>query len=289
MSGNAFTRAVLVTALCTVVGAGCGGLEEDAQFQQPTVEELGTTEADLAPDFTCGPHTLTYYVVDTSINQVAGIRCVKVVNDHSFSWYGEGRWSAGSFTYRHVGYAAGDNFNGGVNFRGSMADIHGNGENGAGFFNQNLVMTASRPVTQAPQTIDVYGGGVNERWYLASFGTTQYTQLPFELKKCGSAYLDQMHMVGQPETQHIRCLLDLKVGANLPYAWVGKGTLSNGQPYFHLGTGNFQLGGGWGMSDLCLTNSHACNTFAFGSISLSLLSNGNIWVTGALNETWYRL
>jgi hypothetical protein len=287
MSGKTFTRAVLVTALCTVAGAGCGGLEEETRLQQPTAEAPGTTEAALAPSFSCGPHTLTYFVVDTSIGQVAGIRCVKVVNNHSFAWYGEGRWFGGSFTYRHVGYAAGDNFNGGVNFRGSMEDIHGNGENGTGVFLQNLSLTASHPISQAPQQIDVYGGGVNERWWLATANTTQYTQLPFELKKCGGTYLNQMHVVGQPESQHIRCLLDLKVGRNLPYAWVGKGTLSNGQPYFHLGTGNFQLGGGWGMSDLCLTGSHACNTFAFGDLSLSLLSNGNIWMTGALNETWY--
>ena len=285
MSGNVFTRAILMMALCTAVSTGCGGTEADTQSQQPTAESLSTTEAAMATNFRCGPYTRTYFLKDASGN-VTGIRCVKVVNNHSFAWYGEGRW--GNAAYRHVGYAASDNFNGGVRFWGSLADIYGNGESYQGFYNQNLDFQASSP-------IDGPGGAsiiqilspFAETWYLAGYyDNVLYEPLPYEMSYCGNPNLNQMGVEGG-SINHVRCLLDLKAGVNLPYAWVGKGKTASGQPYFHLGTGNFQLGGGWAASDLCLTPNHACNNFAFGSLSLTPLTYSRIGVTGAWNEIWY--
>jgi len=105
------------------------------------------------------------------------------------------------------------------------------------------------------------------------------------MSRCGNPNLNQMGLEGG-STNHVRCLLDLKAGVNLPYAWVGKGKTDSGQPYFHLGTGNFQLGGGWAASDLYFTPNHACSNFAFGSLSLTPLTYSRIGVTGAWSETW---
>lgn len=217
MSGNAFTRAILVMMMCTAVGAGCGGLGDEASLQPPTTGAPGTTEAAMATNFRCGPHTLTYFVKSDE-GPVAGIRCVKVVNNHSFAWYGEGRW--GSLSYRHVGYAAGDNFNGGVRFWGSMADIYGNGESYQGFYNQNLNFEASSPIDGPvrPETIKILSPW-KEIWYLAGYSeNVPYEPLPYEISRCGNPNLNQMRVVGMG-TNHVRCLLDLKSGVNLPYAW----------------------------------------------------------------------
>ncbi len=285
MRMNAFKRSALAAVAFTMGVTGCGAPEEAGLPEAPPseAEVVATTEAALAPPFSCGPHAFTYYLLDSN-NMVSAIRCVKVVNDHSFAWYGEGRLYNGTYTYRHVGYAASDNFNGGVRFWGSMADIHGNGETGRAFFNQNLAITTPQPISQNPVYINVTGG-VTEVWHRAPSNTTHYAQLPYDLLTCGNPALNQMRVQGWT-TDHVRCLLDLKDGVNLPYAWVGKGK-HGGSPYFHLGTGNFQLGGGWGASDLCFTSSHYCGSVPFGNLSLSLQPFGNIYVSGAWNEVWY--
>lgn len=284
MRTNAFKRAALAAGVFTLGVTGCGPSEEAGPAgPQPPQTEAAALMEPPPPPFSCGPHAFTYYLQENNV--VTAIRCIKVVNNHSFAWYGEGRLYNGSYTYRHVGYAAGDNFNGGIHFWGSMADIHGNGETGRAFFNQNLAIKASQPITQNPALIEVRGG-VNEDWHRAPSNTTYYAQLPYDLLTCDNPALDQMRVTGLPN-DHVRCLLDLRDGVNLPYAWVGKGK-HGGSPYFHLGTGNFQLGGGWGASDLCFTSSHFCGSVPFGNMSLSLLQNGNIWVSGAWNETWYR-
>jgi hypothetical protein len=251
-----------------------------------------------AQDFTCGPHALTYEVQQAQANGfrvVVGIRCVKVVNNQSFAWYGEGRW--GSFQYRNVGYGSGDIFNGGVRFVGYQGDIHGNGENGTAFWNGDFTLTATAPITAQPARIDLRNsqGNLLESWHLATQNRTTYTMLPFPMLRCSDtppgnhAFVEQMRVRkgGTVLETDRRCLLNLRGTTHLPYAWVGSGVFE-GRPYFHLGVGNFQPNGGWLASDLCFTGNHMCLDFPEGGIQLTRQQDTSIFASGAWTETWFR-
>jgi hypothetical protein len=234
-----------------------------------------------AQNFNCGPNAYTYEL--RYGGAVAGVRCVKVVDDRSFTFYGEGRW--GTYEYRLLGYAIGDIFNGGRNFRGWTGDFYGNGEDGAGF--ATLTLTATAPISSGPAIIQVRGA-YSEDWYRSTGNTAVgYTRLPYGVSRCGGNF-EQMWVPAMDGSFHIRCLLHVDGHNNEPAAWYGAGT-HGGYPYEHLGTAIFQWDGPrWGSTDLCLSGWHYCGYTGYGALGLSRQSDTSIIVTGAWGEHWLR-
>ncbi len=251
-------------ALLTVVGTFWGG-------------------AAHAQSFTCGPYAFTYEV--RSGTSVVGVRCVKVVDDRSFTFYGEGRW--GATEYRHLGYAIGDIFNGGRNFRGWSADIYGNGEDTAGFANGTLTLTSTAPISSGPAIVQVRGA-YTEDWYRSTSNVALgFTRLPFDVRYCGGN-LEQMWVPAMDGSYHVRCLLHADGHTNEPAAWYGAGYRSTSR-YEHLGTAIFQWDGPrWGSTDLCISGAHYCGYTNYGSLGLARQSDTSIIVTGAWGEHWLR-
>jgi hypothetical protein len=164
-----------------------------------------------------------------------GVRCVKFIAASGtdvarYAWYGEGRNQWGN--YRHIGVAA---LSSGNTFRGSLADLNGNGEAFKSFYDNNVVVTRSSAVSY-PTNLTV--APFNETWTNTSAASFSNYSSPFSgpIVECGahfqshgsSSKLRQFKVYNNADSatfSHVgvRCVLGLTAGAH--DVWYGSGEI----------------------------------------------------------------